>query len=148
MGYTFYFLKMQDNHEIRGNTLKAYLFLLKHGPSELREVQRGLNLSSASLASYHLGKLVEANYVSQDEQGKYFAVKEASAKVLEGYSKVGSAVVPQLFFFSLLFTILAAFFSVETLYGTGFTLYLIIISIMMVAVFWYETLRLWRKLAA
>jgi hypothetical protein len=139
---------MPNNQEIRGNTLKVYLYLLKHGPSELREVQRGLNLSSASLASYHLGKLAEANCVQQDEQGKYFAVKDASAKVLEGYSKVGPAVVPQLFFFSLLFTILAAFFSFEALYGSGFTLYLVLVSIAMVVVLWYETLILWRRLTA
>jgi len=144
---SFNFLEMPDNQEIRGNTLKAYLYLLKHGPSELREVQRGLNLSSASLASYHLGKLMEANYVSQDEQGKYYAVKEASTKVLEGYSKVGTTVVPQLFFFSLLFTILATFFSIEAFFGLRFTLYLVILCIAMVAVFWYETLRLWRKLS-
>jgi hypothetical protein len=145
---SIYFLTMPKNQEIRGNTLKVYLYLLKHGPSELREVQRGLDLSSASLASYHLGKLAEANYVQQDEQGKYFAVKEASAKVLEGYSKVGPAVVPQLFFFSLLFTLLAAFFSFEALYGSGFTLYLVFVSIAMVVVLWYETLILWRRLTA
>jgi len=139
---------MANNQEIRGNTLKVYLYLLKHGPSELREVQRGLDLSSASLASYHLGKLTDANYVGQDENGKYFAIKEASAKVLEGYSKVGPTVVPQLFFFSLLFSILTVFFSVEVFYGTRFTVYLIIVCIAMVAVFWYETLRLWRKLTA
>ncbi|MGA2680852.1 MAG: winged helix-turn-helix domain-containing protein [Candidatus Bathyarchaeia archaeon] len=139
---------MPNNQEIRGNTLKAYLHLLKHGPSELREVQRGLELSSASLASYHLGKLVEANYVKQDEQGKYFAIKDASAKVLEGYSKVGPAVVPQLFFFSLLFTIVVAFFSLEALYGSDFTFWLIVVCVAMVAVFWYETLILWRKLTA
>jgi len=145
---SIHFLTMPNNQEIRGNTLKVYLFLLKHGPSELREIQRGLDLSSASLASYHLGKLEEANYVKQDEQGKYFAVKDASVKVLEGYSKVGSAIVPQLFFFSLLFTILAAFFSYEALYGSGFTLYLVLVSSAMVAVFWYETLILWRRLTA
>ncbi len=139
---------MPSNQEIRGNTLKAYLYLLKHGPSELREVQRGLDLSSASLASYHLGKLAEANYVKQDETGKYFAVKDASAKVLEGYSRVGPTVVPQLFFFSLLFTIVAAFFSVEALYGSQFTFWLIVVCVAMVAVFWYETLILWRKLTA
>jgi hypothetical protein len=142
------FLTMPKNQEIRGNTLKVYLYLLKHGPSELREIQRGLDLSSASLASYHLGKLADANYVEQDEQGKYFAVKDASAKVLEGYSRVGPAIVPQLFFFSLLFTILAAFFSFEALSGSGFTVYLVLISIAMVAVFWYETLVLWRRLTA
>jgi hypothetical protein len=139
---------MPSNQEIRGNTLKAYLYLLKHGPSELREVQRGLELSSASLASYHLGKLIEANYVKQDEQGKYFAVKDASTKVLEGYSKVGPAVVPQLFFFSLLFTILVAFFSLEFFFGSGLTVWLIIVSVAMIAVFWYETIVLWRKLTA
>jgi DNA-binding transcriptional ArsR family regulator len=139
---------MPSNQEIRGNTLKVYLYLLKHGPSELREVQRALDLSSASLASYHLGKLDEAGYVSQDETGKYFAVKDASTKVLEGYSKVGSAVVPQLFFFSLLFTILIVFFSIEFFFGSGFTIWIIIVSIAMITVFWYETVVLWRKLTA
>ena len=139
---------MPTNQEIRGNTLKVYLYLLKHGPSELREIQRSLNLSSASLASYHLGKLQEAGYVGQDETSKYFAIKEASTKVLEGYSKVGPTVVPQLFFFSLLFTILVAFFSFEYLFGLGFFVWLIVVSIAMIAVLWYETLVLWRKLTA
>jgi predicted transcriptional regulator len=57
---------MSQNQDIRGNTLKVYLYLLKHGPSELKDIQRGLNLSSASLASYHLGKLLETGFVKQD----------------------------------------------------------------------------------
>ena len=139
---------MPTTQEIRGNTLKIYLFLLKRGPSELRDIQRGLDLSSASLASYHLGKLSEANYVKQDDQGKYFAVKDASTKVLEGYSKIGPAVVPQLFFFSLLFTIVAAFLSLETFLGSDFTFWFILVCVAMVAVFWYETMVLWRRLTA
>ena len=139
---------MANNQEIRGNTLKVYLYLLKHGPSVLREVQHGLDLSSASLASYHLGKLVEAGYVSQDEVGKYYAIKDAETKVLEGYSKVGPALVPQLFFFSLLFTILAAFFSFEALDNSAYILYLVLVCIVMVIVFWTETLRIWRRLTA
>src|SRR4030042_1606195 len=97
---------MSVNHEIRGNTLKVYLYLLRHGPSELKDVQHGVGLSSASLASYHLGRLTEAGFVTQDEHGRYSAVKEASDRVLEGYSRIGPATVPQLFFFALLFTIL------------------------------------------
>lgn len=138
---------MPENKEIRGNTLKTYLYLLKHGPSELRDVQRGLNLSSASLASYHLGKLVEAGYARQDEYGRYSAVKEASDRILEGYSKIGPAMVPQLFFFSLLFTILMVFFSIGTLIGFPFVPYLIAVGLAMLVVFWFETIRLWRKLA-
>ena len=138
---------MSGNQEVRGNTLKVYMYLLRHGPSELRDVQRGVGLSSASLASYHLGKLLEGGFVVQDEQGRYSAVREASYRVLDGYSRVGPAIVPQLFFFALLFTILAAFFSFEALNAQGFTMYLVAVCAVMVLVFWYETLRLWRKLA-
>jgi len=138
---------MSANQEVRGNTLKVYMFLLRHGASELRDVQRGVGLSSASLASYHLGRLLEGGFVVQDEQGRYSAVREASVRVLDGYSRVGPAIVPQLFFFALLFTILAAFFSFEALYGQGFTVFLVAVCVLMVVVFWYETLRLWRKLA-
>jgi hypothetical protein len=138
---------MSENQDIRGNTLKVYLYLLKHGPSELRDIQRGLTLSSASLASYHLGKLLEMGFAKQDEYGKYSAVKEASDKILEGYSKIGSAVVPQLLFFSLLFTILVVFFSIAAWSVMDFVPYLIGVSVAMLAVFWFETIRLWRKLA-
>jgi len=138
---------MSVSREVRGNTLKVYLYLLRHGPSELRDVQRGVGLSSASLASYHLGKLSEAGFAMQDEQGRYVAVKEASDKVLEGYSMIGPAIVPQLFFFALLFTALVAFFSFETLYTQVSTVYLVAVCAAMVVVFWYETVRLWRRLA-
>ena len=145
---SFMFGRMSEDREIRGNTLKIYLYLLKHGPSELRDIQRGLNLSSASLASYHLGKLLEAGYAKQDEYGRYSAVKEVSDKILEGYSKIGPAMVPQLFFFSLLFTILLIFFSAGALIGYPYFIpYLIALGIAMVVVFWFETIRLWRKLA-
>jgi DNA-binding transcriptional ArsR family regulator len=137
---------MSVSHEVRGNTLKVYLYLLKQGPSELRDVQREIGLSSASLASYHLGKLSEAGFVKQDDRGRYYAVKEASDRVLEGYAKMGPAIVPQLFFFALLFTVLVAFFSFEALYASGFTVYLVLICGAMILVFWYETVRLWRKL--
>ncbi len=137
---------MSISEEIKGNTLKVYLYLLRHGPSELRDIQRGVGLSSPSLASYHLRKLTEGRFVVQNEYGVYSAVKEASDRVLEGYSRIGPAIVPQFFFFSLLFTILVAFFSLATLFLSGFTPYLVVVSLAMVVVFWYETYRLWRKL--
>jgi hypothetical protein len=138
---------MSVSQEVRGNALKVYLYLLKHGPSELRDVQHGVGLSSPSLASYHLGKLSDSGFVTQDEHGRYFAVKEMSDKILEGYSKLGPAIVPQLFFFTLLFTILVAFFSFEALYAGGSLVYLVAVCAAMVLVFWYETLRLWRRLS-
>jgi len=141
------FCEMSGSKEIRGKTLKVYLYLLKHGPCELRDVQRGLDFSSASLASYHLGKLLESGLAGQDEYGRYYAVKEASERILEGYSKIGPAVVPQLFFFSLFFTILVVFFSAATWSGLDFVPYLIGVSFAMITVLWFETIRLWRRLA-
>jgi len=137
---------MPGGSEIRGNTLKVYLHLLRHGPSELRDVQREIGLSTASLASYHLGKLVESGYAKQDELGRYLVTGEVLSEVLAGYSKIGVAIVPQLFFFALLFTILTAFFAFEVLLFAEFTVFLVAISLAMVVVLWVETVRLWKKL--
>jgi DNA-binding transcriptional ArsR family regulator len=137
---------MTVDQEIKGNTLKVYLYVLRHGFCELRDVQRGVGLSTPSLASYHLGKLSEAGYVRQDEYGRYCVVGEASIKILDGYSKIGPAIVPQLFFFTVFFTILTVFLSYEVLQAPGFTVYLVVASVAMVLVFWYETIRLWRRL--
>jgi hypothetical protein len=138
---------MSVSQEIKGNTLKVYLYLLRHGPSELKDIQRGVGLSSPSLASYHLGKLSEAGFVTQNEYGVYSAVKEAADRVLEGYARIGPAIVPQFFFFAVLFTVLVAFFSYAALWLTGFTPYLVLVGVAMVLVLWYETLRLWRRLS-
>jgi DNA-binding transcriptional ArsR family regulator len=137
---------MIDRHEIRGNTLRVYFYLLKHCPCELRDIQRGVGLSTPSLASYHLRKLSEAGMVTQNEYGAYSAVKETADKLLEGYAKVGNTIVPQFFFFALLFTILVVFFSLSALYTPSYIPYLVGVGIAMILAFWYETLRLWRKL--
>jgi DNA-binding transcriptional ArsR family regulator len=137
---------MKTSKEITGNALRVYLYLVTHSPSELREVQRGLDLSTPSLASYHLTRLTEAGYVTQDKEGRYVAISEASMDILREYSKVGTTLVPKLTFFSFLFTILITFFSYQALTSNGFTIYLVATSITMVALLRYETLRLWRRL--
>ena len=139
---------MQSKSEVKGNTLKVYLYLLRHGPSELREIQHGIGLSSPSLVSYHLSKLSEAGFAKQDEYGKYLAVKDTADKVLEGYSKIGPAVVPQMLFFAIFFTIVGGFFAIMTLLTTSYTNYLWAVCGAMIFVFWFETVRLWRKLAS
>ena len=137
---------MKTQREITGNTLRAYLYLITHGPCELREVQRGLELSTPSLASYHLGKLTDAGYVKQDEEGRYIAIKEASTVILQDYLKIGNALVPQLFFFAVLFTILIVYFSFKSIYQSDYLPYLIGCSVALILFLWYETLRLWRRL--
>lgn len=133
--------------ELKGNTLRAYLQVLRYGPCELRDVQHALGLSTASLASYHLNKLQEAGYVSQDQYSRYLASGEAVGEVLAGYSKVGSAIVPQLAFFAIFFSILIAYFSYEALSVPSFVPLLAVVAAGAVIVLWYETFRVWSRLA-
>lgn len=134
--------------EITGNTLRVYLYVLRHGPSELREVQRGLGFSTPSLASYHLSKLVKAGYVKQDGDGRYVANPEMTPALLEEYSRLGTTLVPNLLFFSVLFTILTAYFSYRALAATKtpYVEYLAATAIAMCATLWYQVARAWRKL--
>lgn len=137
---------MAASKGIKGNTLRVYLHLVRHGPCELREVQRGVGLSTPSLASYHLARLMDSGFAKQDQLGRYVATDVSSTEILEGYSKIGTAVVPQLFFFTVLFTILTVFFSYEAIFSSGYVGYLVVVSVAMVGALWFETARLWRKL--
>ena len=132
--------------EVRGNTLRVYLFLLREGPSELRQVQRSLELSTPSLASYHLDKLVSLGYASQNPLGQYFAVKEAASEILEGFTKVGSLVVPQLFFFAVLFSILTSYFAYASFVSSAYLPFLAATSVAVVVILWYQTFRSWKTL--
>jgi hypothetical protein len=134
--------------EIKGNTLRTYLYLLKTGSSDLRDVQRSLGFSTPSLASYHLGKLVDAGYASQDEHGRYMIVWDATKDLLDGYIRIGSVVFPQLFFFSVLFSAVIGFLAVMSLLFPAYVPLLAIASVCLVGAFWYETVKVWRKLTS
>jgi hypothetical protein len=133
--------------DVRGNTLRVYLYLLQHSPADLRDVQHSLGLSTPSLASYHLGKLLEGGYATQNEHGQYLAVRESANTILEGYVMLGAAVIPQLAFFAMLFTALVCYFALMSLSHPSFVPLLAVSSVAMVVVLWYETLRVWRRVA-
>ncbi|MDG6954665.1 MAG: hypothetical protein JRN33_06775 [Nitrososphaerota archaeon] len=134
--------------EVRGNTLRVYLYVLQHGPCELKDVQSSLGFSTASLASYHLRRLMDGGYAAQDSYGRYLASKDATGEILEGYVKVGAVVVPQLLFVSVLFTLLVGYFSVMAYGSASYVPLLIVSSLSLMAVVWYETARVWRRLAS
>lgn len=132
--------------EIKGNTLRVYLYILQHGPCELKDVQGALQFSTASLASYHLKRLIDSGYASQDGYGRYVAAKDATKELLEGYVKVGAVVVPQLLFLSVLFTAVIGYFAFMTVSSSAYLPFLVGSSVALVAVMWYETARVWRRL--
>ena len=136
----------KDKPQIAGNTLRVYVCVLKHGPSELREVQHEMGFSTASLASYHLGRLMKLGYVRQDVSGKYLASQDVTAQIMNGYTKVGTNFVPQLFFLALLFSLMVPYFSLRALGSASYTPLLVLNALGILALLWLETIRLWRRM--
>ena len=133
----------------RGNTVRVYLFVLKNGPSELREIQRALKLSTPSLAFYHLSRLVQSGVVSRTDDGRYVVVTDISADLLDGYVKFGRRIIPQLFFLTLTFTAILAYYVylVWKLPLDTDDIVTIIYSLSII-VLWYETIKVWRRLSS
>jgi DNA-binding transcriptional ArsR family regulator len=82
---------------LSGTTLEVYRFLLKSSkPVGTRELQRALNLSSSSVATYHLTKLEDAGLLKREMGG--FTV---SKFLLENSVKVSRFLVLRYFFYSV-----------------------------------------------
>jgi predicted DNA-binding transcriptional regulator len=86
----------QSKEVLKGTTLEVYRFLLKSTkPVGTRELQRALNFSSSSVATYHLSKLEDAGLLKREAGG--FTV---SRYLLENSVKVSRFLVPRYFFYA------------------------------------------------
>jgi hypothetical protein len=84
--------KREGNQTIvlRGTTLNVFRFIFKEGkPVGPREIQRSLGLSSASVASYHLAKLMEAGLIGEADSG-YIVNK----RVFENVIRIKRLLIP------------------------------------------------------
>lgn len=82
---------------LRGLTLKVYKFILKSDrPIGIREVQRALNLSSPTLALYHMNKLEEAGLIKKELNGYV-----ADRIVLENLVRLRRFLIPRNFFYTV-----------------------------------------------
>jgi DNA-binding Lrp family transcriptional regulator len=84
---------------LRGLTLKVYRFVLKNDkPVGIREVQRALNMSSPTLALYHMNKLEEAGLIKKEATGYV-----ADRVILENLIRLRRILVPRNFFYMVFF---------------------------------------------
>jgi SOS-response transcriptional repressor LexA len=91
---------MGDN-ELAGNTLSVYAYVVKEDkPVGTREVMRGANLSSPSVAQRHLQKLELMGLLERNKSGDYI-LKEKTG--VSGHVWVGKNLVPRLMFYSFFF---------------------------------------------
>jgi len=89
--YIIYRMKSSDGKNVLvGTTLKVYRFIFRSGrPVGVRDVQRGLGLSSPSVALYHINKLVEAGLL-REEDGGYVVDR----RVFENMIRVRRMIIP------------------------------------------------------
>src|SRR5271169_7068553 len=106
--------KAKIEYELRGKTLKVYLFVLKQGkPVGVREVQRELGFSSPSVAFHHMEKLTRLGIIEQDSLGNYILTKKVDPGILQAFVNVGKFSLPRLGFYAVFFSTVAAAYVFE-----------------------------------
>ncbi|TET08873.1 MAG: hypothetical protein E3J86_09800 [Candidatus Thorarchaeota archaeon] len=96
--------------QLTGRTLRVYWFLLKEKkPADRKSVQRGANLSTPSLAEYHLRKLMDLGLVNKLAHGDYFVTKTVRVGVTRFYFKFRNSLVPRFALYSSFYLIILIF---------------------------------------
>src|ERR1700756_3199627 len=81
---------LETSTTINGTSMRVYRLLYKQGkPVGVHEVQKKLNLSSPSVAHYHLRKLVDEGYIREESEG--YVVDKI---LFENMIRVGGSVIP------------------------------------------------------
>ena len=89
------------NDELEGNTLNVYAYIVHvDKPVGTRDVTRGANLSSTSVAHRHLQKLEDLELIEKNEYGNYILKQKTS---INGHVWVGRNLVPRLMLYSFFF---------------------------------------------
>ncbi len=92
---------MGSEDELNATTFQTYLYLVKAGkPVGPRDLMRGANLSSPSVAYRNLQKLMDLGLVVKDEYGNYIVKEKMNMK---GYVWIGKTLVPSFAIFGFIF---------------------------------------------
>jgi len=133
--------------QLRGNTLRVYVYVLKKRRVGVREVQRSLRLSNPSLAQYHLNKLKELGLLKEND-GEYEILNEVKVDIMRDFLRFGTFLVPRFVMYAVFFTVFTVYLGNISvgIYGNApiviwFTILLALAS----AVFWYEAQKAWRS---
>jgi hypothetical protein len=134
---------------IQGTTFKIYWYLLLHGESRVRQIQRDLDLSSSNLVTHHLKKLISSELVFQNHStGKYGVKNEIKMGVLTLYSRFGNFLIPQNVFLFAFFLTMTINYIVLILIPRGYInaedIFFSALSIIGMAFFLKQTLKVYR----
>jgi DNA-binding transcriptional ArsR family regulator len=133
-------------YALRGKDWKVYWLLLKNSrPMTVREVQRILHFSSPSVALHHLEQLRTLGLVKkEDVGGNYSLVSEVKIGVLRHFIKLGKTLFPRYFFYAVFSTTFYLFYVLALMQGfTRENLFILSFGAIVLAIFWYEAVRVW-----
>ncbi|MGQ4834267.1 MAG: ArsR family transcriptional regulator [Candidatus Asgardarchaeia archaeon] len=133
---------------LRGNALRIYLLLLKKGREMgVREIQRELKLSSPSLVSYHLNKLLSIGVVKKTENDLYYASELVNSSYLRDFIKLKGLILPRFLFYSVFST--TSLLSLATIFRPPYLsreyIFSVVILSILSCLLWFETYRFWKR---
>lgn len=136
--------KADPEYVLRGKTLRVYLYFLKYKQARgISEIQHALGFSSPSIAVHHLEKLQRLGVVSKDEFGSYSLEKKIDVSILQGFTNIGSLILPRFAFYVGFFLILTVS---DVIINLGYLDFLATVGLIVaVLVFFYESWRFWKN---
>ncbi len=127
------------------------MHILRNGSNStgVREIQKQLNLSSPTLAKYHLDRLQSMGLLKRSEEdGSYSLLNEVKVDVLQPFITVGSHIIPRLLSYAVMISILFAYLVIAVI-PTGnleeLEFFAIVVGGLSIGALWYETLRAWHN---
>ncbi len=141
-------IEMAIEPELRGNTLRVYWYMLTSNESVgVREVQRALNMSSPSVASHHLTKLVSLDLVEQLSDNTYKVKQIVKVGVLQNFIGFRGRFLPRYAFVAMFFTsytlayLVLSFIAPPNIYDRYIALAIGVVGALFA---WWESYRLWK----
>ena len=133
--------------DLKGNTLRVYTHLFRVRKSGIRDTQRSLGLKSASLAQYHLDKLVALGLANRTDSGDYVLASEIRLEAFEQFFKIGRYMVPRfVMYLAMLFALFAYFLAFVGAALNAYTVWVFIFSVLGIGICSYETFRAFSRL--
>lgn len=141
-----------NNEGLEGITLSVYLYAVKKGkPVGPRDVMKGAQLSSPSVAYRHLQKLEDMGYLQKNQYGEYIIKGKAPVR---GYIWIGRRIMPKMLIYALIFmsilivefVVLALHYPVENYTFKVFFLLLILVTGFAMSVFAVEALLHYKRM--
>jgi hypothetical protein len=133
----------EQSDVLKDLTLKVYHLLLKEGkPLSIRAVQRKLNLSSPSLASYHLNKLEDVGLVRQTPNGYV-----VDSVLLGDLIRIKSMFIPRFVFYAcfFFFVLMVELTIYKPPQPTTEYVFHVLVSLLATLLFIHESIRIWSR---